>query len=128
MHIRIKRNEKFVGSLWPLFIYQDGKAIGKIASGETKLFEVQEGSTLIVKLGNQLGSIRSNPIEVEEGDYLEVSDKPWLEFIQFILFISIPFSKLIPGRKLSLLALFLIAIAYLATRFLIENYTLEKKN
>ncbi|MGX7109576.1 hypothetical protein [Facklamia miroungae] len=123
MQVTIRRNVYFMGGLMPLTIYQNGQAIGKIDTNETKAFEVVEGSTLVAK---QLG-VRSNPVEVQTGDHLEISGKPWLGIIQILALLSLFFVSAIPSYNLRIISYLILPLIYFSSLFLIENYKLEKK-
>ncbi|MCR8969807.1 hypothetical protein [Facklamia sp. 7083-14-GEN3] len=124
MQVKIKRNAYSMGRLLPLTIYQDGKPIGKINTEETLFFDAVEGSTLVAK---QLG-VRSNAVEVKEGDYLEISGKPWLGALQAIALITLLFVPSISDSTLRTTSYFILPIIYFSSLFLVENFKLEKKN
>ncbi|MGF3067314.1 hypothetical protein ACQV2X_06730 [Facklamia sp. P12945] len=123
MQVKITRNAYFMGGLMPLTVYQDGKSIGKIHTNETITLEVVEGSTIVVK---QLG-MRSNPLEVKSGDYIEISGKPWLGLLQVVLLISFLFLSYISDNTFKIISYFILPILYFSSVFLIENFKLEKK-
>lgn len=126
MAITIKRDTGLAGSASNIKIMIDGDAVGSVADKKQVEVELPNGKAkLKVK---QLG-IKSNEIEVEDGDYVEINQSKWGR-TYWSVFIGIPliisFINLISSWINSIIAMGIIFVAYIISLFLIDGFDLKK--
>lgn len=88
MSVEIKRVKQYAQSLGRFKVKMNGETIVKIKNGETEYIEIdRDGSVLQVRNGLE----KSNKLEVNDGDKVEIKVRFWTLWYSFIaiLFISV---------------------------------------
>jgi len=124
MSVTVKRNTGWVGSGSKLRLRLNGRETASINEG--RMVELELPPTRATLSATQLG-VKSNRLEVESGDIVEVTSRGWLRYA-WIIMLAIPIIGLFTDLKLSVNIGIIVALGFLfilSLRF-IDGFRLRK--
>lgn len=121
MSIKIKRNTGWLGTASKIAIKVNGEKVAKISNNQEMEIEIPD-ETAQLKV-SQTG-MRSNEIEVQDGDVVEVTTSKSTFVIFFLVFASLLMMNVVQNTILPAILLIAFAVGF----FLIEGFELKAVN
>lgn len=123
MKIKVIRNTGWRGSLGRLNIKANGKKIGRIRQGEREYYPIPQ-KTVQLKI-TCFGS-RSNVLEVEAGDVIEVKNADWADKVWVMNTVLLIIAMALNSRPLKI-AMFATVLAIELSKIFFYEYRIVKK-
>lgn len=125
MSITIKRNTGWIGMGTNIQIKLNGKKVAKV--GENTQIEVELPEDKACLKIKHVG-VKSNEIEVKEGDVIEIKQTKWYKWSFPLYFVFLILSMFIFDPTKRLMIVITIGILYLISLFIKEGYYLKVIN
>lgn len=122
MSITIKRNTGWIGSISKIKIKLNGEKIASVTNNQQIEVELPNNKAFIKAI--QLG-VKSNEIEVQDGDILEITTTKWNKASIPLIIVVLPLTNLISDSTHQIIANISIAILSIASILLIDGFHLE---
>lgn len=122
MSISIKRNTGLIGSGIAMAVKVNGKKVTKIPQDQQIELEIP-GNKATVRV-SQLG-IKSNEVEIKNGEKLEVTTRNWIKTSIILFFVALLLVNIILDLPYRIIASLILFIFLMGTYFLVGGFQLH---
>lgn len=122
MTVKIKRNTGWIGIGTNILIILNGEKVAKVSeNSQVEVVLPDEKANLRIRHAG----VKSNEIEVKDGDVIEIKRRRWYTWSFILFIITMILSSLIfdPSNRIKIIVL--IAIPYIIILTVIEGYSLN---
>lgn len=123
MAITIVRRTGIIGMAGTIAIKINGKKVDKIKTEQQIKIDITNDS---VRLQVSQTGVRSNELEVSDGEKIEITTPKWSSFILFLLIILPSLLKFIPNYKFSMLGIIVYSVIVIIMFSVMKWYRIKK--